>query len=69
MVYEIPMFEGQSDGFGTKAGDQQYVNGMLSVSASRGPSENATGSRSIESLHPLITSPRLARHVRSKQQC
>lgn len=40
----VPTYGGQSAGFGISAGDQQYVNGIRSVSVSRGPSDGGTGS-------------------------
>ena len=55
-----PMWEGQSAGLGTKAGDQQYVNGILRVSANAGPSNIAISSRSMDFRHLLITSPSLS---------
>jgi len=56
------MCDGQSSGFGTRAGDQQYVNGIFSVSTRSGPSVSGIGSRSIDFLHLLMTSPRLCRY-------
>lgn len=55
----MPMWAGQSIGFGISAGDQQYVTGTRSVSRSLGPSELGTGSRSTVALHSLMTSPSL----------
>jgi len=56
------MYSGQSAGFGTKEGDQQYVNGTCRYSASEGPIDAGTGLRlndffrhrlmTSESLHP-----------------
>ena len=38
------MYPGQSFGFGTKLGDQQYVNGTLSCCINKGPSAMLIGS-------------------------
>lgn len=43
---QTSIYVGQSAGFGTRAGDQQYVTGILRVSARLGPSNIATSSRS-----------------------
>ena len=56
---DLPMLVPQSAGFGTSAGDQQYVTGTRSVSRSLGASDDGTGSRSIVSLQSLMTSPSL----------
>jgi cbb3-type cytochrome oxidase cytochrome c subunit len=53
------MLSGQSAGFGTSDGDQQYVKGILSASARHGPSVLDMGSRSNEWRHALMRSPRL----------
>lgn len=54
------MFSGQSDGFGTRAGDQQYVTGTRNVSVKQGPSLKGIGSKSMVPLHALIMSPSLS---------
>ena len=59
MVRNVPIFSGQSDGLGTKAGDQQYVTGTRNVSVKQGPSLKGIGSRSIVPLHVLMMSPSL----------
>ena len=47
-------------GFGINAGDQQYVNGIRRVSASRGPSDDGTGSSPNDSfLQEFTKSPSL----------
>ena len=56
---DSPMCGAQSIGFGTKAGDQQYVKGIFSVCASIGASNMATSSRSIDRRHLLMISPSL----------
>lgn len=53
------MCEGQSAGFGTRAGDQQYVKGIFNVCVSMGASNMATSSKSIDLRHLLMMSPRL----------
>jgi hypothetical protein len=54
------MWDGQSTGLGINAGDQQYVKGILSVSARAGPSVAGTASKfNVCRLHLLITSPNL----------
>lgn len=55
----LPIYGSQSTGFGTKAGDQQYVKGIFNVFVSIGASNIATSSRSIDFLHLLIMSPSL----------
>ena len=54
-----PMCSPQSGGFGTKAGDQQYVKGTFRFSISTGPTEAGMGSRSKLFLQLLIMSPSL----------
>jgi hypothetical protein len=59
------MYEGQSVGFGTKAEDQQYVNGTFKYWAKNGPTVNGTGSRLNDLLrHALKISDSLHRFVR-----
>lgn len=56
----IPMYEGQSNGFGTSAGDQQYVNGTSKSSVKLGPAAVGIGSKSsVFFLQPLIISDNL----------
>lgn len=56
---------GQSVGLGINVGDQQYVKGIFKVSAKRGPSVADIGSRSMDFLQSLMTSPRLFRGQRA----
>lgn len=60
MAMGLPMLVPQSLGFGTSAGDQQYVTGTLSVSRSFGASDDGTGSKSMPALQSLTTSPSLS---------
>lgn len=60
------MCAGQSAGFGTSAGDQQYVNGILRVRVRIGPSNVATSSRSIDLRHLLTMSPSLEYEMHEK---
>ena len=55
---QTSMYDGQSEGFGTNAGDQQYVKGTWSISARRGATIFATASSpKVFFLQRLITSP------------
>lgn len=62
-MVNLPILEPQSAGLGTSAGDQQYVIGVFSFSIRQDPSEKAMCSRSMLSLHWLITSPSLVENV------
>lgn len=54
------MCDGQSSGFGTRAGDQQYVWGTLRVSIILVATTAGTGSKqSVVSRQSLMTSPSL----------
>lgn len=59
MKPDTSMWSAQSDGLGTKAGDQQYVYGILSVSATKGASVIGKGCKSKDFRKPLITSASL----------
>lgn len=62
--YRIPMYEGQSNGFGTSAGDQQYVNGTSKSSDKLGPAAVGIGSKSsVFSLQLLIISANLKSYL------
>jgi hypothetical protein len=61
------MCEGQSAGLGTSDGDQQYVKGIFRVRGRDGPSNMATGSKSIDLRHLLIRSPRLEYRIASEE--
>jgi hypothetical protein len=60
----LPMWAGQSTGFATKEGDQQYVNGTCKYSGSEAPIIVGTASRLSDFfLHELIISERLYEFV------
>lgn len=58
------MYSGQSIGFATNEGDQQYVNGTSRYSASEGPIVAGTGLRLNDLFrHKLMTSESLQQFV------